>query len=299
VSTGINFSPATNAVPKRTVHLTSCAVPQRIRFITDTHQDAEFFRKDIFRRFVKEQKKDKDSLWLHGGDLPDSDRPSTRQMKKLMYSDRSEAFDQEDKRNLDWLDRSIIPQYQDIADSCLGIIDGDHYMVFNNGMTSGQYISRKLKVPYLGERSSFVSVCFHAPGSSNSLQYIIHARHGKTAAPTHGGDVNALVRQEVSHWADLHLGGHSHKSNCHSERIEYVTHQGIIKNRVVWYMRGGSFLDGFPTFSGKKTYAYRKEYSPLPVGWGEVELKLGRMYRGKNLACPLEVQMSKASIIAA
>jgi predicted phosphodiesterase len=287
----------TRYAPHRTIPVTSGCSTRKIRVITDTHQDAEGFRKDIFKAFVAEQKRDRDSVWIHTGDLVDSERPSTRHMKKLMYADRGEAWCQEDKRTLDWLDKSIIPQYAPIADSCLGMLDGDHFFVFNNGMTSTEYICRKLKIPYLGERSSFVNLTFASPGGK-ALQYVIHARHGKGAAPSHGGDVNALVKQEANWIADLHIGGHSHKENCHPERVERVTHRGAIQSRIIWYMRGGSMLDGFP-HHGPKTYAYRKEYNPLPVGWGEVELNFGHRFLSKNECRPLEIRMSRASIIAA
>lgn len=270
----------------------------KIRVLTDTHQDAAGFRKDVFKAFVAEQRRDKKSAWIHTGDLVDSERPSTRHMKKMMYADRGEAWCQEDKRTLDWLDKSIIPQYAPIADSCLGMLDGDHFFVFNNGMTSTEYICRKLKIPYLGERSSFINLIFRSAENIGGIQYVIHARHGKGAAPSHGGDVNALVRQESNWIADLHVGGHSHKENCHAQRIEYVNHKGFINSRITWYMRGGSMLDGFPQ-SGIKTYAYRKEYNPLPVGWGEVELNIGRKYKVGMTSKSLEIYRSKASIIAA
>ena len=274
----------------------------RIRQISDTHQDAEGFRHDLFKRFVNIQQKDKNSVWIHTGDLPDSDRPSTRHMKKLMFSDRQEAWTQEDKRNLDWLDRSIIPQYEKIADSCLGILDGDHFMVFANGMTSGKYISYKLKVPYLGERSSFVQLQFVMGNEATShLDYVIHARHGKAGTGSMGASVNAIIRGDVGFPADLHLGGHNHLEHCHPQRIEYVSKGGLIKSKIIWYVRGGSFLDGFPC-SGRKTYAYRKEYNPLPCGWGELELEIGREYLqyvgGKNIYTPWKVRMSKGSIVA-
>ena len=63
-------------------------------------------------------------------------------------------------------------------------------------------------------------------------------------------------------------------------------------------MRGGAMLDGFP-HGGPKTYAYRKEYSPLPVGWGEVELSIGRKHQPGKTSKKLEIYRSKASIIAA
>jgi len=283
---------------KRIIPISQGNTVFRIRQISDTHQDAEFFRADLLREFIKEQSRDKNSVWIHTGDLPDADRPSTRMMKRLMYADRTEAFEQEDKKNIAWLERSIIPAYQKITESCLGILDGDHYLVFANGTTSGQYISKRLRVPYLGERSAFVNLSFMSQSMTGGLQYVIHARHGKGSAPTGGGDMNALVRQEVGYQADLHLGGHSHKENCHPVRVDYVNSAGAIRSKIAWYMRGGSFLDGFPQ-SPKKTYAYRKEYSPLPCGWGEVELTIGRIYHGNGKSRPYGITRSKASIIAA
>jgi hypothetical protein len=222
-------------------------------------------------------------------------------MKKLMYADRTEAFQQEDKRTLDWLDRSVIPAYSKIADSCLGILDGDHYYVCSNGMTSGEYIAKRLKVPYLGERSAWINIVFvmgTANNEKDNLSYAIHIRHGKGGNSTEGGDVNSLIKQETKFFADLHLGAHTHKNNCHTERVEYITNKGHIKDKIVTYMRGGSFLDGFPA-NGHKTYAYRKEYSPLPVGWGEVELTMGRNWIGRLGSRPFGIRMVKASVISA
>lgn len=283
-------------VPTREISIPAHKLVYRIRQISDTHQDAEGFRADLFKRFVDIQSKDKDSVWIHTGDLPDSDRPSTRHMKKIMYSDRHEAFTQEDRRNLDWLDRSIIPQYKKIAPSCLGILDGDHYLAFANGMTSGRYLAYKLKVPYLGERSSYVRLVFKS--GTHSFNYIIHARHGKSGGGSIGGSANALVKGDAAYLADLHLGGHNHMEHCHPQRLEYVDRLGHQRNKIIWYIRGGSMLDGFPV-NGRKTYAYRKEYNPLPCGWGEVELEITKPYHNDTKQhAQSQVTMSKGSVIA-
>jgi hypothetical protein len=296
--------PKETRVVARSVKISQGNSVFRIRQISDTHQEADGFNEQLFKRFVDIQRRDKDSVWIHTGDVTDSDRPSTRQMKKIMFSDRKEAYSIEDKKNLDFLDRHIIPQYKNIAESCLGILDGDHYEVYSNGLTSGKYIAHKLRVPYLGERSSYVAINFHATDTLyGDLSYIIHARHGRSGGGTTGGSVNALVKGDVGYLADLHLGGHNHQEHCHPVRLEYVSQQGIIKHKIIWYVRGGSFLDGFPA-NGRKTYAYRKEYNPLPTGWGEVELTIGRSYigqspkTGNSLYAPYGVKMSKASIVA-
>ena len=48
----------------------------------------------------------------------------------------------------------------------------------------------------------------------------------------------------------------------------------------------------------EQTYAYRKEYNPLPCGWGEIELEIGRGYVKGHKHTPYQLKMSKGSIIA-
>lgn len=259
-----------------------------IRHISDTHHGAEGFNSKLFWDFVKVQKNDKNSRWIHTGDLIDADRPSSRLMKLQMYADRRDAMSQEDKRNIVWLNRKIAPMYDDIKGSCLGIIDGDHYLVFNNGMTSGQWLARRLRVPYLGERSGWVNIIFKSKGSNDNMKYAIHARHGKGGMASHGADVNALVKQEANFLADLHLGGHTHKENCHPERIEYISQQGFIKDKIIWYSRGGSFLKN-------PEYARKAEYTPLPCGYSQIKLQ---MHRPRiNGTQPLTITQSEGSLI--
>jgi len=284
------------AVPQRIVDLGGRIADFRIRQICDTHQDSEFFRADVFAEFVKIQEKDKNSLWLHTGDLVDFDRPTTREQKNRNYSDRRDAQRNDAMKNIKWLDEKVIPQYARIASSCLGIIDGDHYLEIGR-FTSGRYLAHKLRVPYLGKRSSAVSVIFRN-NSNSALKYDIFARHGKGGGGTPGGDMNALRKQNATIIADCYFGSHTHQQNAHPARVEYVTHKGTWASRTAWYVRGGSMLDCFPIGSKKRGYAYDAEYSSVPCGWGEVELTLAREYTGEGKAKRFGIRKSRGSVIA-
>ena len=50
------------------------------------------------------------------------------------------------------MDSFVIPKLNKIVKPArtLGILDGDHYRIYNNGLTSVQYVCAKNKVPYLG-----------------------------------------------------------------------------------------------------------------------------------------------------
>lgn len=261
----------------------------RIRFITDTHIKGDGFREDLFSRFINEQRKDDSGYWIHGGDNGNPDRNSRREIDEYANANRKDEVITQNEKNKLWVEHFIIPKYEKIKDKCLGFIAGDHWMVID-GKPCTEYIAKRLGVPYLGEREGFAVVKFVTDGAM-SFQYIIHVRHGKGGASTPGGDVGALIKQENGFVADLHLGGHTHKSNVHNGVITFINSQCVRKEKVTWFMRGGSFLD-------KPEYAKKSEYTPLPCGWGEIELSIGRVYHGNGKSRPYQIETTKCSIIA-
>jgi hypothetical protein len=274
---------------RRVVPITLGKSEFRIRQITDTHHKGDGFRKDLFKSFVEKQSRDKNSLWIHTGDVGDPDRNSRREIDAYANANRkSEIITQSEKNKL-WAEHFIIPLYAKIASSCIGFIAGDHYMLID-GKPCTEYICKRLNIPYLGEREAFIQLVFDG-GDNHRIQYSIHARHGKGGARTVGGDVSGLIKQEEGIFTDLHLGAHTHKINTHVSRTRYINHKGAIKSKLTTYMRGGSFLDN-------PNYARKAEYSPLPCGWGEVELTISRQYHGRQKSRPLIIAMSKASIIS-
>jgi len=280
-------------VPSKRLEVGNGVTKYTIRHITDTHHGSPAFASNLFNMFVATQLKDKNSVWIHTGDVSDPDRRSRREMEASISANRkSEVITQSEKNRL-WVEKHVIPKYKKIAGSCLGFLAGDHYMLID-GKPCTEYICKRLGVPYLGERSSFVNIIFNCKSVNCVLQYVIHARHGKGGGGTMGGDINAMVKGDVGHIADLHLGGHTHKENCHPARVKYVSIRGNEKNKIIWYVRGGSFLDG-------PEYAKKAEYSPLPCGWAEIELHMSRDGAiGSGAASQqLHVVTSKASIIAA
>jgi hypothetical protein len=84
--------------------------------------------------------------------------------------------------------------------------------------------------------------------------------------------VNALEKQNIGFGgADLFVGGHNHKEHIHPLKVIYPNRYFTeINNRVIWYMRGGSFLRSI--VQGKTGYPEKAEYNPLCQGWGEVKL---------------------------
>jgi hypothetical protein len=268
------------------IHKVDIEVPRRRAMIyqdTDTHIDSDGHDDPLHKRFIGKICNDRDAYWVHTGDMFDDDRPSTRELKMMSFRDRPEILAKWEKGKINEINNQYIKRYEPIAKKCLGIIDGDHYYKFHTdhdqhgikaGMTSGQYLCKKLGMPYLGERMGFISIVFRALGKQ-CLRYDILARHGKATAKTPGGDVSAIHSANVGWDADLLLGGHSHKQNVHNEKIVGVNkYRDDFCARKRFYIRGGSFLRGFAI--NKQTYAEAAEYSPLCLGWGSIELTFGK-----------------------
>ena len=266
-----------------------------IRHITDIHLGSEGHHKELFNRFLKLQENDKNAWWICTGDMIDADRPSMRDRKRLMYSDRPDALTQADEESQDWLDIHIVPKLKRIKDRCLGILDGDHYRLYSNGDTSGKYLCRKIGLPYLGERMAYVRIRFLCKNRGDFTTYTILARHGRGASSSPGGDVAALQKQNQQFIADLYLGGHTHKEHCVPVPLVYPNKEFTdLKQKVLWFVRGGSFLHGFVI--GKQLYPEQEEYTPLCTGWAEIQLLLHRTrINNHNLVC----EASSVRMIAA
>ena len=203
---------------------------------------------------------------LFQGDVLDSNRPSTREIKKMAYHDRPEEYEQEDRRNEVWIEQEILPRLRRIIkspDRCLGMMDGDHYLMMANGLTSTQYICSKLKVPYLGDGQAILK--FHYVYSKNSngarANIIIHAQHGIGGGGRSGTGVNKL-EDTANAWdgVDIFVRGHSHKGFIFPISKYYVPHlRDEIMQRDIWLVNTPSFRTGF--VKGTTDYAEKRNYA--------------------------------------
>lgn len=236
------------------------------------------FCNDTWKRLLKRVEKDDKCFIVFVGDMTDDDRPSMRQRKEQIYAEteRHSALEESDLDHMDRLDKYLVPDLKRIQGKIIGMIDGDHYRRYANGITSTQYLANKLKCPkaYLGERMGWIRIIFQRDGSKQDHRlFDILIRHGKGGTGAFGYDINALVRQSSGFDADLYIGGHTHKQWF--IKVPFL-HLGKydIKQRLVGYARAGSLLRGF--LFGQTTYAEIAEYNPLSIGCPEIYISVGR-----------------------
>lgn len=232
--------------------------------IGDIHIGSAAFLEKSFDKICEIAGKDKNAYFILTGDVTDDDRPSTRIMRRAMFNDRPEALKQEDIQHLTWLDTYVVPKLQKLLrkDRCLGILDGDHYRVYSNGMTSVQYICAKYKYPYLGQGQAILRLNFrHASGSIATIK--IHAHHGKGGGITEAADIREL--QNLSHqYEGMHLfiRGHSHKPKFipFTRYVDTSEHPPQLRTREGFLVNAGSFRQG--VILDDVDYAEMKLYPP-------------------------------------
>jgi len=232
--------------------------------IGDLHIGSPAFLERSFDALADIARRDKHAYFICPGDVTDDDRPTTRIMRRAMFNDRQEAMEQEDLQHLNWMDRIVIPKLNKLIKParCLGILDGDHFRVYANGLTSVQYICAKNKIPYLGMGQALLRLNFRYKANSVG-QVKIHIHHGKGGGTTETSDINELQKL-CNQWraVDVFIRGHSHKPKFIPFQRYYDTRERPPEVRVKegFLINAGAFRGGMTM--GKVDYAEREVYAP-------------------------------------
>jgi len=241
------------------------------------------FMYPAFRRLITRLKNEPDTYIVFVGDLIDAHRPSMRERMAHIHaeSERKSAACEMDDNHRESLESGIVEDLKPVKHKILGAVDGDHFVLYQNGRSSTQHILDTLKIPdaYLGRRSGWIMLRIRRNETRDFTLFKIFVRHGKGSSTTAGTDINALMKQSVGFAGDLYLGGHTHKKWVHSLPVLDVDRSGKIYERPVAWARAGSLLKGF--LEGETTYAEEAEYQPLQVGYPDVYVRTGR--RNNNI----------------
>jgi hypothetical protein len=270
-------------IPKKYLFPRKANVKINLYLLSDIHFGSSAFLKDEWERVSDIIKHDPDAYTLFLGDLTDDDRPSTRSMRKHMFSDRVEAFQQEDKQHLDWLDRKIIPQLKPIIrpDRCFGVLDGDHFREYSNGITSVQYVCTMLKIPYLGLGQARINLQF-CTKDMVYYSFRIHAQHGLAGTGRPGSGVNKL-EDVANQWEgmDAFVRGHNHKGFIYPISKYYEDRHGALKKRDIWLINTPSFRTGL--IDGLADYAEMKGYGATATKFPVLKIRTSvTKQNGKN-----------------
>lgn len=154
----------------------------------------------------------------------------------------------------------------------LGLLEGNHFYQFQNGMTSTQYLCQKLDCKYLGA-SAFVRIRFERTIGGDRMKTDVFAHHGKGSARLVGGSLNSVQQMAECAEADIYLMGHDHKKSVGMSSRLCLTdgRTGIhLKEKTLLYARTGSFLKGYDP--DKPSYVAKMLLNPTNLGTVKIEL---------------------------
>jgi hypothetical protein len=172
----------------------------------------------------------------------------------------------------------------------LGMLEGNHHIKLESGITSTQWLCQKLKTKYLGNQA-FVKLKIDT-GGGRYLAVVIFAAHGITSsARTVSGGMGAVEKMEFISEADLYLQGHSHQRGAlpFAKLHLFDTNNGRMKvvERKGYFVRTGSFMRSY--VPGARSYAANKLMRPGDLGVVPITITPMEMGRNSNLSVQLSV----------
>lgn len=254
----------------------------------DVHYKNPQHHDELWADWCEWAKKKPRSMFIGMGDymewFSDSERRGVRSIN--LHESSEKMMDDFAKETCD----EFYSQISFMKGRVLGLLEGNHFYQFQNGMTSTQYLCQKLGCKYLGA-SGFVRIRFCHTKSNDKMKIDVFVHHGKGASRLVGGSLNTVQQMAECAEADIYLMGHDHKKSIGMSSRLVLTdgRTGInLKEKKVLYARTGSFLKGYEP--DKPSYVTKSLLNPSDLGTVKIELtprtkkvkKNGKFFSEKN-----------------
>lgn len=263
-----------------TTHIVEIEVPSNTGVINlvpfgDVHFGSDGFALNIWKEFVESHRKCKNTYYLGMGDYVDfasaSERFSIRGSK--LHSTTEELLDTVAYQMI----RDFFKHIEFTKDKLIGIIGGNHYWEFQNGMSSDERLAQLANVPFLG-CASIIRICLNYPDKVQ-LHVDVFASHGRGSGKLPGSAYNSVEDMSRYCIADVFLMGHDHSRGIIPGRSRLEPHfcekenTLLVKERTPYLGRTGSFLKGYE--KNKRSYTVDNHYPPTSLGG--IKIKLNRV----------------------
>jgi hypothetical protein len=211
-----------------------------------------------------------DGCWFIGmGDFLDfmSSSNRQRQMEAGLYDTARTIIDDAAYQLVEKVKAVLKPS----VGRWLGLLEGNHYWVFDDGVTSDQYLCQYLNAPFLGTCGS-VQVRF-GNDHRKSITCEIFAHHGYGGGTTPGAILTKLMKAMMAFEADIYLMGHQHQLVTAKPDRLYNTHavnpRSVARQRLL--VGTGSFMAGYKQgsrYAGRPhgSYVEQRVLQPSAIG---------------------------------
>lgn len=237
----------------------------------DIHCGVIHCDEDLLAKKVKEIKNTPNAYIIGMGDYADLITPSDfkRWEGRILPEWMRSEIDNIGPAQLDRVDKLLSPVY----DKFLTVIEGNHddairkytHYDFIKNFLKEMNKNRKVEVPY-GGVSCFLVLKFKRKNSSETHEYVIHARHGEGGARTSGARALAVLRLSQSMVnAHITLMGHLHGQESPDIPQRLLYKEGKIRA-----------FEAIATMTGAWLKAYMQDVPPCYLErWGTPPSKLG------------------------
>lgn len=162
----------------------------------------------------------------------------------------------------------------------LGVLEGHHYHVHQDGTTTDQRFAQFLKCPFLGT-SAYVNLTFKSPSSAINPQFNIWAHHGRGGGGLAGSPSNTLEKKILGFDADIYLMGHTHTAGAIPRDRVYPywgKTMGHLTHKKLYLVNCGAYLKGYEERrqrGGRPQGGYPEKgfMNPLALGGAKIHFR--------------------------
>ena len=159
------------------------------------------------------------------------------------------------------------------AGKIIGLHSGNHNSNFVRRYSYNELrrICKRLDIPYLGDGFALIQITYG--GEKGAL---LQTYHGNGGGVTSGYAIRKLENySRIVDDVDLVASGHTHKLFVNISIAPLKLENGKLKQKLVYQCSTGSFLGNYEV--DYTSYAERKAYLPLPIGYVKVKLVKGKI----------------------
>ena len=246
-----------------------------IWFWGDVHRDTSSCDVERFKRFLKQSAADENAYYFGMGDYHDF--MSTSEKTKIAAAHLHETTIQRFDEMVESANRSFCTEIAHMRGRLLGLIEGNHHWIYENGKSSTEDLAERMETPYLGWLCHFTLV-INVESRDNTYAIHIVACHGRAGGKTYGITLNQVGDMKmIFPVADVYCMGHDHQRVADSISVLIpVNGRGgyKIKQKEQLLCRSGSFKKSYEP--GRAGYEANKLLKPANLGALKVIINFNR-----------------------
>jgi hypothetical protein len=256
----------------------------------DVHRSSPMCHEEKWTEFLAWAKKKKNCYFLGMGDFDDLVSTSEREslIRSPLHDSTVQTIESMYRKHTD----RLVKEIGFMKGRLIGLLEGNHFAMFQNGTTSTQRMCEALECKYLGV-SAFIRILLEDEARKNSCAVDIWAHHGMGAARLVGGSLNRVQQMAEAAEFDIGLMGHDHKKSVATINRLRLKGQGEkmrLSHRKVMVSRTGSFLKGY--VPGERSYVADSMMNPTDLGVVKLELTPKRDRTGGGDSLHVDIHAS-------